>query len=600
MSPPPVTQPKERRAPSAARSALGRAAVVVVPLLLVPLAALLLLRKVVPDRAALAPPPTAEARTLPEAPKRDEQGSPDVRGRVFDSDGNLVQGATVRLVLPSHAFQVMSETTSDTSGSFSFASAKGDGLRVVADHEPQGFGSSEPVRVTEGRSTEVTVILSEAGAVRGVVVDSEQHPVTGATLAVEWPAWPVPTATSDESGAFQLKVVPDEATSLVASARGYASAVAALGPREERAKIVLHVELATGGPVEGDVHGVDGEPVRARVVACAGQPLEAKTMSTADGTFQLPARTVGCTAVADLEGFGSSDPTAVVEGRANHLVLKAGGTIEGVVVDERGHGVQSFSIGIEAFASAGRKHIDGGAARKFEDPRGSFRWDKLTPGSYVLSASAPGKPPTRSEPIDVRAETVTRNVRIALLPGGSVVGRVTDERHAPLVGATIRFDFLSAVLESGGSVRTDDDGRYRLDGAPSGPVSLWVHKDTFIDRAVSGVRVDSGKTVTVDIALVDFDGGAYFVMGGIGASLRTTDDGVEFQSLGAGDPGARAGLQEGDRVLRVDGESADGMSVADVVQRLRGEVSTIVGVSVFRPKTGETLDLTITRGNIVR
>jgi C-terminal processing protease CtpA/Prc len=50
-------------------------------------------------------------------------------------------------------------------------------------------------------------------------------------------------------------------------------------------------------------------------------------------------------------------------------------------------------------------------------------------------------------------------------------------------------------------------------------------------------------------------------------------------------------------VLRVDGEETDHMSVADVIQRLRGEIGTAVGVEVGRGN-GETVDVVIKRAAI--
>jgi C-terminal processing protease CtpA/Prc len=42
------------------------------------------------------------------------------------------------------------------------------------------------------------------------------------------------------------------------------------------------------------------------------------------------------------------------------------------------------------------------------------------------------------------------------------------------------------------------------------------------------------------------------------------------------------------------------MPLADALQRLRGEAGTSVGVSVRRPKTGETVDVTVERASILR
>ena len=74
-------------------------------------------------------------------------------------------------------------------------------------------------------------------------------------------------------------------------------------------------------------------------------------------------------------------------------------------------------------------------------------------------------------------------------------------------------------------------------------------------------------------------------------------------AVGAVDPGSpaeRAGLRPGDRIRAIDGDSIDGVPLTDVLQRLRGEVGTSVGVSVQRPKTGETVDVTIERAAILR
>jgi membrane-associated protease RseP (regulator of RpoE activity) len=201
----------------------------------------------------------------------------------------------------------------------------------------------------------------------------------------------------------------------------------------------------------------------------------------------------------------------------------------------------------------------------------------------------------------VQGGVVTRGVRIVLAAGGSVSGRVYDERHAPLAAVDVGFDSASSVVESRAATKTDELGRYRLDGAPAGLLTLRAQRGGFRARLVSGLRVGSGATLTQDVTLIAADdGGAGLDLTGIGANLKLTDDGIELAAVGNGDPAERAGLREGDRILRIDGETSDAMSVADAVQRLRGEAGTSVGVSVERPKTGETLDVMIVRGVIVR
>jgi S1-C subfamily serine protease len=200
----------------------------------------------------------------------------------------------------------------------------------------------------------------------------------------------------------------------------------------------------------------------------------------------------------------------------------------------------------------------------------------------------------------VAGGVTTSNVRIVLPKGGSVVGHVFDERHTPLEGVDLRFDAVSSVIDGSPHAQTDTTGQYRLDGAPTGFFSLLAQKGGFRTRMLSGLRVDSHGALAKDITLSAVDGGAGLEFGGIGANLTQTPEGLAFGAVFAGDPAERAGLRAGDRILGIDADSTDGMSVADALQRLRGEAGTKVGVSVQRPKTGETVDFLIERLTITR
>ena len=160
---------------------------------------------------------------------------------------------------------------------------------------------------------------------------------------------------------------------------------------------------------------------------------------------------------------------------------------------------------------------------------------------------------------------------------------------------------MSSVIDSSAHAQTDaGPGQYRLDGAPPGPFTLLAQKAGFRIRMTSGLRVDSHGTLTKDVTLNALDGGAGLEFAGIGANLTQTPEGLTFGAVFQGDPAERAGLRAGDRILGIDADSTDGMSVADALQRLRGEAGTTVGVSVQRPKTGETVDVLIERASITR
>ena len=542
----------------------------------------------------VAVPADATSPPAPEIP-RDE---PLLRGRILSAEGEPVNGATVHLVSTAAPLAVLAEATSAADGSFSFPRVAPGSVHLAADHGADGFVSSAALAVADAALPAVTLVLSPSRGVRGTVEGPDHHPVVGVIVSIDGLPWTVPTATSDDAGAFHLTVVPDEATALVATAHGYAPARLALGHRDNT-ELLVRIELSTAPPISGVVYGVDGEGVRAQVFACAGQRAEVHVSSGDDGTFQLPASAIGCDAFAE-QGGASSQAVALADARQVTLRLLPGGSIEGAVVDDRGAGVPAFTVGIESFTSSRGRRGTGSGGRRFEDIAGAFRLDQLAPGTYVLTASAAGKPPTRSDPVEVTAGAVTRGVRITLAQGGAIVGRVVDEHLRPLADVDVRFDTVSRVVDSNSSTRTDDTGRFHLDGAPAGPVTLRASKTGFRMQLVSGLSVASGRSITQDITLVATEGGAGLELGGIGASLLQSDKGIEIAALGSGDPADRAGLKKGDRIVRIDGESTDAMSVADVVQRLRGTAGTTVGVSVDRPATGERIDVVMVRATIVR
>ena len=374
-------------------------------MLLVPVGAILAARAWVPAPPAVVAPAPSAATAPPPPPEEDR--TPEIRGRILDADGNPVNGAAVRLVSPSLPYTVYADARSDAAGRFSFAHVGLERVRVVADHDPGGAVTSAELRVAQGQTTELTLVLSPASAVHGTVVDSEDHAVAGATIFVEGVPWIVPSATSDADGAFRLGVVPNGVTSLVAVARGYKSARVSLPRRDDPVELVVHVRLEAGPAALGDVRDPDGNPIRARVVACEGQPAEASAVSAEDGTFELPASAIGCAAVAQHDEYEASDAVVLVEGRRVELRLRPGGSIEGVVLDDTGAAIPSFTVGVESFSGAQSRSLRSTPPRKVDDARGAFRLEKLAPGRYVLTAGTSGKPPGRSDPIDVAGGIAT-------------------------------------------------------------------------------------------------------------------------------------------------------------------------------------------------
>jgi carboxyl-terminal processing protease len=84
--------------------------------------------------------------------------------------------------------------------------------------------------------------------------------------------------------------------------------------------------------------------------------------------------------------------------------------------------------------------------------------------------------------------------------------------------------------------------------------------------------------------------------GGIGIQVETRDGKAVVITPMAGTPGERAGIQRGDVIVGIDGKAVESSTTMDgIVSRLRGKPKTKVLVSVFRPSTKMTMDLTLVR-----
>ena len=83
--------------------------------------------------------------------------------------------------------------------------------------------------------------------------------------------------------------------------------------------------------------------------------------------------------------------------------------------------------------------------------------------------------------------------------------------------------------------------------------------------------------------------------GGIGISIGIRDSWVTVISPIEGTPAWRAGIQGGDRIIKIDGASTEGLSLDDAMKKMRGEKGTKVELSIFREGRDKPMDFTITR-----
>src|SRR5688572_9013457 len=87
---------------------------------------------------------------------------------------------------------------------------------------------------------------------------------------------------------------------------------------------------------------------------------------------------------------------------------------------------------------------------------------------------------------------------------------------------------------------------------------------------------------------------------GVGIQLDQDKETLEVEVVSPieGSPAFRAGVKAGDVILKVNGESIAGLKIEDVIKKIAGPLGSPVTLTV-RHVTGETLDLTMTRQEII-
>ena len=85
---------------------------------------------------------------------------------------------------------------------------------------------------------------------------------------------------------------------------------------------------------------------------------------------------------------------------------------------------------------------------------------------------------------------------------------------------------------------------------------------------------------------------------GIGAEVTRKDNRPVIVTPIENTPAEKAGIKPNDVIMKVNGEDTLDLGLDEVINRIRGPEGTDVNLTILRPSTGETLNLTITRAKI--
>lgn len=417
-----------------------------------------------------------------------------LKGRVARKDGTAVAGADVVALERTTGSQpyplgaalgggnMKGWTTTDADGAFVIH--VNDARHDVAAWK-DGFA---PADVREAAADAPVAITLDAGyTISGKVVSKGKPPAKpGVIVAVSRTANFMTRATVDPDGRFTLKGLPKATYQLM---YGFDEQPTAQVMAEAPASDVV-IELPATGELTGQVVDAAGKPVSHYSISSGSETdpfTEPVEVDDEAGRFTLPSVSHGeVTLRVTAEGFAEGvqkvlvgDDTAAVK-----VILAAGRTIRGRVVDENGAGVANVNI-----------MTDG----DFPDPAlsdetGAFALDHAPVNAIRIDASADGYVAAEA---NVAAGTGDATVTLTLERGHSVKGRVVDDSGQPVEGADVNAQRTTGGAS--GHASSAADGSFEIGALAAGKYEIEARKGGA--RATAAADTETGKPVIITLAL---------------------------------------------------------------------------------------------------
>jgi len=341
---------------------------------------------------------------------------------------------------------------------------------------------------------DIVIRLQQAMVLRGIVVDEERRPVPGAEvrpmLQGQFPTPFQQSARSDENGEFVLQEAPTGAMSIAVIKPGYALEKRRFdldAAEPAMLEFVLRPQASFRGVAVDDL----GVPLAGVHIEVYDEDLEGdlgECQTQSDGGWWMHRVGAGrrMVVMGSKEGhqWGEVD---VIAGEATEVtvVLRRLAAVAGHVLDGDGRPIPSFSMRwapLDLGSRHERESLSEEFESSFETSDGSFRLERIWPGSTVLHVDAPGFESWHA-PIELGPGMV-RELEIRLQSTGSLSGTVVTGDGRGVGGARVSL----ALSDDSGVVVgprrriagvTDEAGSFILPTRPGRPFDLIIECDGF-------------------------------------------------------------------------------------------------------------------------
>jgi len=169
---------------------------------------------------------------------------------------------------------------------------------------------------------------------------------------------------------------------------------------------------------------------------------------------------------------------------------------------------------------------------------------------------------------------------------------------------TLSFSSISIVSATSSKNRTNVYKSLRLFEDVLRLIRTYYVKptdmDSTIQNAVRGMleSLDPHSEYMTQSEYKEFMTGTEGEFGGLGIQISLVDKILTVVAPLEGTPAYRAGVQAGDRIIKIDSVSTDGITLKKAAQTLRGKPGTQVTITIMREGLAKPFDISITRARI--
>ena len=210
--------------------------------------------------------------------------------------------------------------------------------------------------------------------------------------------------------------------------------------------------------------------------------------------------------------------------------------------------------------------------------------------TILLLSCDPAEPEDTADAAELELAEAAEE-RVAAAPGSAVPakpGEHADKMHAPTrhvaPNGRAMFDEVVKLIE-----------KDYVDG-PLSEDEMWTAAAEGVLSRLIQLHDHPVNTLMSPEELAELEVGSRGALVGVGVMIERVADVVVVKGVIPGGPAEAAGIEDGDRILGVDGQRVRDMDLAQVVTKIRGEAGT--KVDLFVQRDTEEWTETVTRGEV--